>query len=104
MKKSVPYKEYLFESLKDPKAAAHYLNAAMEESSEAFTLALKDVVKALGGGISPIAGRTGLNRESLYRMLSERGNPQLKSLNAVMDSLGLHLHVVAKKSYHIQDR
>ena len=96
MKKSIPYKDYLSESLKEPGAAAEYLNAALEEGNEAFTLALKDVVKSLGGGVSNIAARTSLNRESLYKMLSEKGNPHLKSLNAIINSLGLQLHVTTR--------
>ena len=35
--------------------------------------------------------RTGLNRESLYKMLSEEGNPRLSSLSAIFDALGFKL-------------
>ena len=96
MKKSISYKDYLSKSLKEPNVAAEYLNAALEEGNEAFTLALKDVVKALGGSVSNIAARTNLNRESLYKTLSEKGNPHLKSLNAIINSLGLQLHVTTR--------
>lgn len=96
MKKSIPYKDYLSDYLRKPEAAAAYLNAALEEGNEAFTLALKDVVTSLGGGITTVAHRTELNRESLYRMLSQKGNPQLKSLNAVIDCLGLQLHIIPR--------
>ena len=34
-----------------------------------------------------------LNRESMYRMLSDQGNPQLLSLTAVLSELGLRLAV-----------
>ena len=37
----------------------------------------------------------GLNRESLYRQLSRRGNPSLVSLNAVLSALGLKLRFAA---------
>lgn len=96
MEKSIPYKDYLCDYLKEPQAAAAYLNAALEEGNEAFTLALKDVVKSLGGGITRVAYHTELNRESLYRMLSDKGNPQFKSLNAVIDCLGLQLHIMPR--------
>ena len=98
MEKSISYKNYLSEFLKDPCAAADYLNAALEEGNEAFTLALKDVVKVLGGSIANVARCTDLNRESLYRILSDKGNPQLKSLNAIIDSLGLQLHIIPRSS------
>lgn len=104
MEKSIPYKNYLFDYLKEPQGAAAYLNAALEEGNEAFTLALKDVVKILGGGVTTVAHRTELNRESLYRMLSDKGNPQLKSLNAVIDSLGLQLHIMPRSLTEVQSR
>ena len=45
------------------------------------------------GGIARIAERTGLNREALYRTLSKRGNPKLKSLAAILSANGLRLPV-----------
>lgn len=98
VKKSIPYNEYLIELLKDPEEAASYLNAALEEDDlETFTLALRDVVIALGGGVGRVARKSSLNRESLYRMLSEKGNPRLSSLNSIMHSLGLEMHVISRK-------
>jgi len=101
MTKTIKYKDYLNESLKDPEEAAEYLNAALEEGDlSLFTLALKDVVDALGGGVGAIASKSHLNRESLYKMLSKEGNPRLSSLSSLMDSLGLEVHIIAKKSEH----
>jgi len=40
-----------------------------------------------------VAEAAGLNRESLYRMLSRRGNPGIHSLKAVLDAVGLRLSV-----------
>lgn len=100
MKKDTDYKEYLYESLQDPEEAAAYLNAALEEEDPSlFTLALKDVVYALGGGVGKISKKSHLNRESLYKMLSAKGNPRLTSLNSVMDSLGLAVHITTKKNH-----
>jgi probable addiction module antidote protein len=59
-----------------------------------FLLALRDVAEARG--ISVLAGQAQLNRENLYRMLSESGNPQLGSLTAVLDALDLRLAVAVK--------
>ncbi len=91
------YNEYLKESLKDPEEAAAYLNAALEEEDlQVFTLALRDVVESTGG-IGPVARKSHLNRENLYKMLSEKGNPRLQSLNSLMNTLGFQLHVVVHK-------
>ncbi len=52
MSKTIKYKEYLDESLKNIEEAAEYLNAALKEGDlSLFALALKDVANALGGGI-----------------------------------------------------
>lgn len=88
------YHEDLIASLKDPEEAFAYLNASLEEDDpQAFLMALRNVVEARTGGVAKVAQRTRLNRESLYRMLSKRGNPQLKSLQAVLHALGLSLSV-----------
>ncbi len=90
MKRTRDYKEYLLESLKDPKERAAYLNAALEEDSEVFFLALKDVADACGG-VSKLAKESSLNRESLYKTLSVRGNPRFDSLLAMLHALGLEI-------------
>ena len=98
MAKSRAYDETLKETLSDPEEAAAYLNAALEESDPAvFLLALKDVAN-VHGGIGKIARSANLNRESLYRMLSENGNPTVTSLNALLHTLGLRLAIVSRKS------
>lgn len=87
------YKEHLFEALKDPEEAAAYINASMDDSElEVFLLALRDVAEAQGG-IGNLAKKTELNRESLYRTLSRRGNPRLKGLKSVLEAFGLCLSV-----------
>jgi probable addiction module antidote protein len=94
MEKSRPYQEYLNEILADPLEAAGYLNAAMEEGDkELFLLALRNVAEARLGGMSKLAEVSGLNRESLYRMLSGKGNPELKSLDRLLHALGLKISV-----------
>jgi probable addiction module antidote protein len=55
-----------------------------------FLQGLRGVVEAQGG-MALAARLAGLNRESLYRQLSRRGNPSLPSLNAVLTALGLKL-------------
>ena len=94
MKKSRSYQKYLKEALADPMEAASYLNAAMEQGDKAlFLQALRNVAEARLGGMSRLAEATGLNRENLYRMLSGKGNPELKSLDLLLHALGLKIAV-----------
>ena len=94
------YQEYLIKSLKNPKEASAYLNAALEEKDTAvFLLALRNVAEAFGG-LAVISKKAHLNRESLYRMLSEKGNPEIASLEAILESIGLRLAVEVKSKNH----
>ena len=65
------YKATLLTRLADSKYAAGYLNAAMAEGEDVFLLALRDIVEARGG-MTWLAKTTGLNRVTLYRLLSGR--------------------------------
>jgi probable addiction module antidote protein len=93
MKKMRNYKEHLFKRLQNPKAAAAYLNAALDdEDSNVFLIALKDIAEA-NGGLSRLAKAADLNRESLYRTLSSRGNPRLHSLIAILHACNLNISI-----------
>lgn len=100
-RRSADYYEYLIESLKDPKRAAAYLDAALEEGDpKLFLFALRNVAKAQGG-LLKLSKRTKLNRANLYRMLSRKGNPELFSLESLLEAFGLRLAVevrAAKKA------
>jgi probable addiction module antidote protein len=84
------FKSDLLVRLKDREYAAEYLTAALEESESVFLLAVRDVAQA-HGGLRSVSKATSLNRESLYSMLSEDGNPRLSSLTSVLDTLGIRL-------------
>ena len=87
------YQENLVESLRDPTEAAAYLDAALEAGDRAaFLLAMRNVIDAMGG-MSEIARGAGLNRENLYRALSDKGNPELSSLDKLLKALGMRLSV-----------
>ncbi len=97
MKKRKAYQPDLVESLRDAREAEEYLNAALEEGDpELFLLALRNVAEAQGG-VAQLAKKAKLNRESLYKILSERGNPELKSLDALLHALGFRLAVTANR-------
>jgi len=57
-----------------------------------FLLAVKDVTDA-NGGVREVAESAHLNRETLYRTLSENGNPKLTSLDSILHAVGLRLSV-----------
>ena len=93
MKKSKPYKDFLFERIKDPKEAAAYLNAALaDEDPGVFLIALRDIAQA-NGGMAQVADEANLNRETLYRTLSKKGNPTLISLLALLETCGLQISI-----------
>ncbi len=99
-KRTRKYEESLIESLKDSKEASAYLNAHLEEAEEEdaeelFLMALRDVAKAYG--MTEISERTDLGRESLYKALSESGNPKIKTLWVLLNAIGLRLMVEPKK-------
>jgi probable addiction module antidote protein len=87
MPRSQSYKTGLNERLRDADYAAAYLNAAMRESREVFLLALRDVAEA--HKISHVASVAGVNRETLYRTLSPKGNPTFDTLKSVLMALGV---------------
>ena len=95
LKRSKSYEPGLYERLRDPVYAKEYLRAALEDHDEGaeavFLLALRDIAKA--NHMTYVAEATGLNRESLYKMLSSRGNPGINSLKAVLNAVGLELSV-----------
>ena len=93
MATSRDYQVSLIDRLADPIEAAAYLDAALEDGDRAvFLLAIRNVIQAFGG-MTQISRRTGLNRENLYRVLSEQGNPELNSLEKLLKALGLRLAV-----------
>jgi len=97
MAKSRAYEETLKELLVDPREAAEYLNAALEEGDPAaFLPALKDVANVHGDvGQARRAGQPEPRKH--VRMLSEDGNPRIRSLNAVLHAQGLKLSIAPEK-------
>jgi probable addiction module antidote protein len=85
------YRSWQLEKLTDPERAASYLNAALQDSPELFQSALAKVAQA--NQMSRVAKEAGVQRESLYRSLSEQGNPTLETLWGVLGAVGLRLAV-----------
>ncbi len=76
-----------------PKLAAEYLNAVLQDGDqEELMLALRRLSEAHGGVVQVAAGAK-LNATTLYRTLSPKGNPELKSFKALLKAMGMRLAV-----------
>ncbi len=85
--------ESLDRDLQDPEYVALYLNDALHEGSpEEFYVALRNVIRA-NQGMTQIATSTELARESLYKTLSESGNPQFSTVQKIISALGLQISI-----------
>ena len=88
------YEAWLYESLQKQGEAKLYLQAALEDYQiegdiGCLLLAIRDVAKAQGG-IKMLAQKTSLSRESLYKALSNTGNPQFATIWVILQALGFH--------------
>ncbi len=99
MAENKKYQDWLIEKLKDHDEAVAYLNAALEESLKGdeesqhlFLLAVRNVAEAQGG-VSQLAEKAHLGRESLYKALSEKGNPKWHTLVSLIIALGLNVRL-----------
>jgi probable addiction module antidote protein len=77
----------------DPAYALDLLNNILEDGEQGELLVvLRQMTKAFGG-VQSVAERANLNPTQLYRTLSEGGNPELRSLSAILKAMGLRLAV-----------
>ncbi len=77
--------------LKTDKDMAEYLEAAIEDGDPSLiSAALGDIARVKG--MTRIARKAGLGRESLYKALSPNGNPEFATVLKVVRALGLRLH------------
>jgi probable addiction module antidote protein len=96
------YHEWEVQELReDRKFAIEYARVAIEglnnlEECGGSLLCLRAVAEAYGG-LGAVAAQAGISRESLYRALSPKGNPTLKTLVAVLKTVGLRLTVTPEK-------
>lgn len=96
-KKLRNHDEVVFEQLLNPEMAKAYLDVALEEYEQDgdlgfFLEALRNVVEAREG-MTRLAEKTGLNRQNLYRVLSQEGNPELRTISLILHNLGYRLSV-----------
>ena len=77
----------------DPAYALELLNEILEDGEQGeLLIALRQMAKAFGG-VQSVAEKANLNPTQLYRTLSEEGNPELRSLSAILKAMGLRLAV-----------
>jgi probable addiction module antidote protein len=94
---SRPHDQTVIDMLRDdPEFMDEYLSVALDEIDQpggqaALLAALRHIAEAQGMG--NVAKKAGIPRESLYRALSSKGNPTIKTLLAVINGVGLHLAV-----------
>ena len=82
----------------DPEFAAEYLNGVLEDGDQKeLLLAMRRIAEAFGG-VGELAKRTNLHAKTLYRTLSPQGNPELKSLTALLQAMGMRIMVAPTKS------
>ncbi|HEX8666060.1 MAG TPA: addiction module antidote protein [Beijerinckiaceae bacterium] len=80
------------EHLDTPESIAAYLRATLEDGDPRLVAAaLGDIARARG--MTQLARDTGLSRESLYRALSQDGNPELATVMRVLQAMGVRLDV-----------
>lgn len=94
LKASISHDKVIMKKLRsDPAFAVEYLKAAIEDTDEpkVLLIALRQI--AMAHGIAKVAKAAHIERESLYRALSPRGNPRLTTLMAVTKALGLTITV-----------
>lgn len=91
MKRTISHRKYLIKNLAKPGEAAAYLDSVAEDGDlKALLKAVRNVVAA-GGGMGRLAAATGMSRTSLYKTLSASGNPEVGTLEAILQVYGIRL-------------
>jgi probable addiction module antidote protein len=87
--KTMPYDAADF--LTDDETIAAHLTEALEGDDPRYIAKALGAVARARGGMAQLARETGITRESLYRALSETGNPELGTALKVLHALGVRL-------------
>jgi probable addiction module antidote protein len=96
--RDVSYEDTLLPMLKDPVEAAAYVEAVLElDDPAALLVALRHVAKA--HGMAEVARRADMGDKTLFRALSEDGNPTLSTISKVLHAVGLRLSVVPELAH-----
>jgi probable addiction module antidote protein len=100
MKAAVDFQKDLIKHLKDPEAAAGYLNAALAGGDpRVLYIALRNVAAAQGN-MTKLAKKCNISRTNLYHMTSKKGNPNLENVLKIVQCLNLDLCFKVDKKHH----
>jgi len=91
------FDEFLTQQLKDRDMLNAFLAENMQQyqadgDQSGFLHCLEIAAKAQGS-IEQLAEKTGMTRQALYRIFSNKGNPTLSSLVQILNALGYKLTV-----------
>jgi len=89
--------DYLKDQFQDENNVKGYINAALEQyfedyNKELFLASLKEIIKAKGG-VTEFSRHAHINRQHIYKMLSDKGNPSFDNIGSLLIALGLKLQV-----------
>ena len=93
------HRDVVIEELKNDLEFRHaYMQLALEDYQEdkdmqLLLLSLRNVAEALGG-VPELSRKTNIGKTSLYKVLSEDGNPQLDTVHTILNGLGYKMQVV----------
>lgn len=97
MSKNMKLDDLLKEQLQDKRIAALYLEEFLADGNiDLFKKALKDVANAQLGDATALSRDAELDLQSIYRSVSENGNPRLDAFAKILDALGLQIAVTTK--------
>jgi probable addiction module antidote protein len=83
-----------FDHLLGEDELSQYLTDAYEDDDPAvFVVALGHAIKHKG--VAQIAEATGLNRESLYKVINGQVQPKWNTIHRLMHALGVHISIAA---------
>ena len=103
--KTMSHDEFLSGYLAKPENVTAYLNEALEDDDpRIFLLALKHVARVYGGGMSAVAKKAKLGRESLYKALSGKRHPRINSINSLLSAMGFSIEIKMKKTKPLKKR
>jgi DNA-binding phage protein len=88
----VSWREGFYSRLKDPTYAREYLLAAMEDRAD-LRAALADVVRAAGATRYARWAKS-IERPNILRVIRKGSNPTMKTIERLLEPLGLRLAVV----------
>ena len=84
----------------DPYMTEIFEEFANDGDSGAFLASLRTIARVKG--VSALAEETGMTRQGLQKALSEKGNPRLESVNAIIKALGYRLTPQKLEPGHVE--